>query len=53
MIRRFRLRRAYRAIEAAERAYTAAHDRRDTRSMSAALQTLREAKHAALRLEVM
>lgn len=50
--RNYRLRRAYRAIEAAERAYSAAHARRDTRAMHVARATLYAARHNALRLEV-
>lgn len=52
MIRRYRLRKARAALEAAQRAYDAAVSRHDTRAMHAAHETLRRARHAALALEV-
>ena len=49
--RTFRLKRAHKAREAAQRAYDAAKGRGDTRAMHTSQQALREATHLCLWLE--
>lgn len=52
MIRRFRLRRAYRAVASAEAAHSAACARGDTRAIHTTRKALQAARHAALGLEL-